>query len=212
LRAGRAARQRPPRAPPEEGTDPIFPRTSLPAGKWGRSLFFALLAALAAAPSQAEEIRTLELENGERLSFRLLKHPADAHLLDPVARIEPSSAINAAKLLNRYLSAGDIEGASLLSNSPRRRYEVFRDYRNTIGEDVFKRVFAQYFYPENRLLAEVVIGRHHLLIWELRDAGRVAGLYFVELEGRYLLDDIPSEARSGLRRVLEAWRSGAIRP
>lgn len=180
--------------------------------KWGLSLFFSLLALAAAAPARAEELRTLELEDGERLNYMLRKHPVDAHLLDSAAELVPTSALNTAKLLNRHLSAGEIEEAALLSNTPRRRYEVFRDYRNTIGEDEFKRVFARYFYPENRLLAEIVIGRHHLLIWDLKESGRLAGQYFVEVEGRFLLDDVPSETRSGLRRVLEAWRNGTVRP
>ncbi len=174
-----------------------------------------VLALLAAAPALGQgEARTLELDGGERLAYTLRKHSADAHLLSPSRELAPNSALNTAKLLNLHLTTGEIEEAALLSNTPRRRYEVFRDYRNSIGEEEFKRVFAQYFYPENRLLAEIAIGRHHLLIWELTDAAtkrsRLAGQYYVEVEGRYLMDDMPSEARSSLRRVLEAFRAGKI--
>lgn len=180
------------------------------------ALFGALLALTPSAPAQIVEPRTLELADGERLSYTLRTHPAQAHLLDPAASIAPTSALNAAKLLNRHLSSGQIEEAALLSNAPRRRFEVFRDYRNSVGEEEFKRIFARYFYPENRLLAEISIGQRHLLIWELKDAGpapaHLAGLYFVEVEGRFLLDDVPSEERSRLRRVLEAYRSGKAPP
>ena len=88
---------------------------------------------------------------------------------------------------------------------------MLRDYRDSVGEEEFKRVFAQYFYPENRLLAEIAIGRHRLLIWELKSTGQLAGQYFVEVEGRYLMNDMPGEERTMLRRVLEAWRAGKIR-
>ncbi|MGH8704642.1 MAG: hypothetical protein ACREUO_04390 [Burkholderiales bacterium] len=176
--------------------------------------FAALLAAATPAPAQTEEARTLELQGGERIAYTLRSHPASAHLLVPGTTLAPTSALGTAKLLNHYLSAGEIEEAALLSNTPRRRYEVFRDYRNSIGEEEFRRVFAQYFYPENRLLAEIAIGRHHLLIWELKDLGpqpnRLAGQYFVEIEGRWLMDDVPSEARTSLRRVLEAFRAGKV--
>lgn len=179
---------------------------------------FLLAAAFAAASAlyaQSEQTRALELDDGERITYALRTHPANAHVAAPAAQLAPTSALNAAKLLNLHLTTGDIEEAALLSNSPRRRFEVLRDYRQSVGEDEFKRVFAQYFTPENRLLAEIAIGRHRLLIWELRQAAQpahLAGQYFVEVEGRFLMDDVPSEARSSLRRVLEAYRAGKIKP
>jgi hypothetical protein len=180
------------------------------------ALAAALLYAVA-LHAQTEEPRTLELEGGARVAYLLRSHPADAHLVRPAADLAPSSALNAAKLLNLHLSTGDIEEAALLSNSPRRRFEVLRDYRDSVGEDEFKRVFAQYFYPENRLIAEVVIDKHRLLVWELKlDGGtgaassRYAGQFFVEVEGRYLVDDVPNDTRTRLRWVLEAYRSGKI--
>jgi hypothetical protein len=177
----------------------------------------ALLAALlvsAAAQGQTEETRTLELDGGARVSYTLRTFPADSHLRQPATALTPTSALNAAKLVNLHLSAGDIEEAALLSNSPRRRFEVLRDYRESVGEEEFKRVFAQYLVPENKLFAEIAIGRHRLLIWELKEAGqnqpRLAGQYFVEVDGRYLMDDVPNDERTSLREVLEAYRSGKL--
>ncbi len=181
----------------------------------GRSpIFLAALAALCFAATlyaQTEETRTLELEGGGRVTYTLRTHPAGAHLLRPAAELAPNSALNAAKLLNLHLSTGDIEEAALLSNSPRRRFEVLQDYRQSVGDEEFKRVFAQYFYPENRLLAEIAIGQHRLLIWDLKNsASRIAGQYFVEIDGRYLIDDVPNDERTSLRWVLEAYRAGKI--
>ncbi|MDW8469734.1 MAG: hypothetical protein RML56_12930 [Burkholderiales bacterium] len=83
-------------------------------------------------------------------------------------------------------------------------------------EEEFKRVFAQYLDPANRLLAEIAIGKHRLLVWELRAAGAtpapLAALYFVEVEGKYLLDDVPGETRALLRRLLGEMRAGRLRP
>mgnify|MGYP001558636255 CR=1 FL=1 len=182
-----------------------------------RAIFFAALAAMlffAAAPhAQTGESRTLHLDGGGRLTYTLRTHPADAHAARPSGELAPTSALDAAKLLNLHLSAGDIEEAALLSNSPRRRFEVLREYRESVGEEEFKRVFAQYFDPGNRLLAEIAIGKHRLLIWDLKDgAFRIAGQYFVEIEGRYLIDDVPNDARTSLRWVLEAYRAGKIPP
>jgi hypothetical protein len=178
----------------------------------GCALVAAFLVA-AAAQGQTEETRTLELDGGTRVSYTLRTYSADAHLVRPASELAPTSALNAAKLLNLHLSTGDIEEAALLSNAPRRRFEVLRDYREAVGEEEFKRVFAQYFLPENRLLAEIAIGRHSLLIWDLKEGvTRIAGLFFVEVDGRYLVDDVPNDERTRLRRILEAWRGGAIRP
>lgn len=165
----------------------------------------------AALHAQPEETRTLELDGGGRVTYTLRTHPADAHAARPAGELAPTSALDSAKLLNLHLSSGDIEEAALLSNAPRRRFEVLRDYRESVGAEEFKRVFAQYFYPENRLLAEIGIGRHRLLIWDLKEgANRIAGQYFVEIEGRYLVDDVPNDARTSLRWVLEAYRAGKL--
>ena len=173
----------------------------------------AALAFSAALHAQGEEARTLELDGGGKVAYTLRTHAANAHLARPAGVLEPTSALDAAKLLNLHLSSGDIEEAALLSNAPRSRFEVLRDYRESVGAEEFKRVFAQYFYPENRLLAEIAIGKHRLLVWDLKDgATRIAGQFFVEVEGRYLVDDVPNDVRTSLRWVLEAYRSGKIAP
>jgi hypothetical protein len=175
-------------------------------------VFAAGLLAAASLHAQTEESRTLELDGGGGVTYTLRTHPANAHVVRPTGELKPTSALDAAKLLNLHLSAGDIEEAALLSNAPRRRFEVLREYRESVGAEEFKKVFAQYFYPENHLLAEIAIGRHRLLIWELKEgATRIAGQYFVEIDGRYLVDDVPNDVRTSLRWVLEAYRSGKLR-
>lgn len=177
-------------------------RTALALAGWGIAL---------ATLAQGESSKSLEIDGGARVDYTLRTHSADAHVLHPGPALEPSSPLNTAKLLNLHLSAGDIESAALLSNAPRRRFEVLRDYRESVGEAEFKRVFAQYFQPQNRVLAEVAIDRHRLLVWDLREgATRIAGQYFVEVEGKYLVDDVPSDMRTRLRWVLEAYRNGKI--
>jgi hypothetical protein len=110
-------------------------------------------------------------------------------------------------LMLRHLADGDLEAAAALSNAPQRRFEVLRDYRDAVGEEEFKRLFGRYFRPENRLIAEVALGRHRLLVWDLGEAGhRLAGQFYVEVDGRFLMDDVPSRERSALRRVLEDYR------
>lgn len=176
-----------------------------------RVLLLAALLSASAAHAQSEETRRLQLDGGASVTYALRTHPVDAHLALPKAELTPDSALNTAKLLNLHLSSGDIEEAALLSNAPRRRFEVLREYRESVGADEFKRVFAQYLNPENRLIAEIAIGQHRLLIWDLRQgATRIAGQYFVEIEGRYLIDDVPNDVRTRLRWVLEAYRSGKI--
>jgi hypothetical protein len=137
----------------------------------------------------------------------LAAHADDAghHLIEPGSA---GSALATARALLAHLAAGKIEEAAALSNAPQRRYEVLRDYRASVGEEEFKRVFSQYLQPENRVIAEVALGPRRLLIWELGGAGRhLAGQYYVEVnEAVFLMDDLPSEERSKLRQVLEAYR------
>jgi len=174
----------------------------------------ALSAALifsAGLHAQGAGTHTLELEGGASVTYALHTHPADAHVARPKGDLSPANPLDAAKLLNLHLSAGDIEEAALLSNAPRRRFEVLRDYRESVGAEEFKRVFAQYLDPANRLLAEIAIGKHRLLVWDLKaGANGIAGQYFVEVDGRYLVDDVPNEVRNSLRSVLEAYRSGKL--
>ena len=161
--------------------------------------------------AQTEENRTLQIEGGGNVAYTLRIHPQDAHVARPKGELAPTSALDAAKLLNLHLSAGDIEEAALLSNAPRRRFEELRDFRERVGEEEFKRIFVEYLAPENRLIAEIAIDKHHLLIWSRREgAARFAAQYFVEIDGRYLIDDVPNDARTSLRWVLEAYRAGKL--
>jgi hypothetical protein len=163
-------------------------------------LLVALALCAGAALAQGEE-RVLELGNGKTLRYTLV---------DPAGSPSTPSAIGVAREVLRRLADGDIAEAAALSNAPKRRYEVLRDYRASVGEDEFKRVFAQYLDPENRIVAEIAIGPHRLIVWDLGAAAHhVAGQYYVEVEGRFLMDDVPSETRSNLRRVLQSYRKAA---
>ncbi len=85
---------------------------------------------------------------------------------------------------------------------------MLRDYRASVGDDEFKRVFAQYL--GNRIVDEIAIGDRRLLIWDLAEATHhLAGQYYVEVDGRFLMDDAPSEERAKLTRVLRSYRKSA---
>jgi len=134
---------------------------------------------------------------------------AQQRLVDPGAS---DSAQPAAMAMLRHLAQGEIEAAAKLSNAPQRRLEVLRDYRNAVGDEEFRRIFGRYFAPGNRVVAEVAIGPRRLLIWHLPDAGEhLAGQFYVEADGRFVMDDVPSAARSELRRILEDYRSGKLK-
>jgi len=123
-----------------------------------------------------------------------------------------SAAATAAHLLS-LLAEGRIDDAAALSNAPARRAQVLRQYQDAVGEAEFRRIFGLYGKPPNRLVAEVVIGERHLLIWDLADANhRLAGQYFVRSGERFVLDDGVSEERTRLQRVLGAYREGRIKP
>lgn len=181
-----------------------------------RALALAPALALAAffvsagVAAQVAEERTVEIE-GETLRYTLRTYPAGVHRVGPADRLSPVNALDTLELLNQYLTAGRIEDAALLSNAPKRRYEVFLEYRQEAGEKEFRTVFEQYFDPANRLVAEIGMGEHSLLVWHLAQADRYAGLFFVRVDDRTLMDDIPGETRLKLRRLLEAYRAGSLR-
>jgi hypothetical protein len=161
---------------------------------------WAWLLAVLAFAALAEE-RTLELDDGAVIRYEVLT-PAS-----------PGSAAETAQRMLALLADGNIDEAAALSNAPQRRRQVLGDYRETVGEAEFKRVFAQYASPPNRLVAEVVIGERHLLVWDLADAGhRLAGQYFVRAGDGFLLDDAPNPERARLQRVLRAYRDGRVKP
>ena len=166
--------------------------------------------------SARSRLRQLLLKNGHSigLSLFLAAAAALAQGHEP-ALVDPGSAGSAyrtAQLLLKHLAAGDIEQAARLSNAPRSRYEVLRDYRAKVGEEEFKRVFGRYFDPQNRLVAEYALGPRRLLNWDLGEAAHhLAGQYYIEIDGgKFVMDDAPSEERSRLRRVLQDyWRGKA---
>ena len=187
------------------GTDPIF------RGKRGLSPFLLALLFACAPGARADEQRVLDLGNGERVGYAFRVYAADAHLLDARTELGPSSALNTAKLVTRYLSEGRIEDASLLSNSPKARYARLRESFEGWSEGDFRRAYGRYFAAENRIVGEVSIDGHRLLMWHLKDTDHVAAFFLVEIEGRVLLDDMPNQTRSSLRRVLEAYRNGKMK-
>jgi hypothetical protein len=162
-----------------------------------RARLFALLV-LVNANVLAEE-RVAQLANGQTVEYRLIEGDK--------ARDEKESARPTALRILRHLADGNIEQAALLSNAPKRRFEVLRDYRAQVGDHEFKRVYAQYFFPENRVVAELAVGPRRVVVWDLGEAGhQLAAQYFVEVEGKFLMDDVPSEERSRLRQLLAAYR------
>ncbi len=173
---------------------------------WGLTPVLFACALLA----QAEETRVLELDGGERLRYVLHAHPADAHLLEP-GPAAAMSALETAKLVARHLAQGQIEEASLLSNAPKARYQRLREAFAGWDAADFERTYGRYFAPENRIVGEAAIGPHRLVMWYLRDTDHVTGFFLVEVEGRFLLDDQPSEERTKLRRVLEATRAAGAK-
>jgi hypothetical protein len=177
---------------------------------WSKSFLLAIgFAYSAAAPAQPLTERTIELDE-QTVHYSIRTFPAGANRVDLDARLEPVSALDTAKLLNRHLSSGAVEEAALLSNSPRRRFEVLSDYKSGVGEEGFKQVFSEYFDPGNSVVAEISLGNHSVLVWHLRKYSRYAGQYYVRVEGKVLIDDVPSEARTTLRKLLEAFRAGKL--
>jgi hypothetical protein len=129
--------------------------------------------------------------------------------------IEPSAADSARATAMRvlgHLAAGDIEAAAALSSAPRRRLEVLRDYRDYVGEAEFKRIFGRYLAPENKLVAEVALGPRRLLVWDLGEAdNHLAGQFYVEIDGKFVMDDVPSRERAELRAVLQKYRAEKVK-
>jgi hypothetical protein len=127
--------------------------------------------------------------------YRLVTDPAE-------------SAQPAALQILKHLVAGELEAAAALSNAPERRLEVLRQFRGSVGEEQFRELFGRYFAPENRIVMEAAIGTRRLLVWDLGEANhQLAGQYFVELEGRFVTDDVPSAERAKLEHVLRAERT-----
>ena len=175
--------------------------------KWWSVPVLLLFAALVQGQPLAEQ--SVELD-GETLRFLIRAFAPDTQVFDPAVVPEPTTALNTARLLSVYLTAGKVEDAAMLSTAPRRRFEVLRDYQGAVGDEDFKQVYSQYFQPQNRLVAEVLMGSHSLLVWHLRENDRYAGQYYVQVEGKVFMDDVPSTERSRLRRILEAIRAGKV--
>ena len=124
---------------------------------------------------------------------------------------EPSAQPVARQILG-HLAAGEIEEAARLSNEPGRRSEVLRDYLRAVGDAEFRRVYAEYLQPPNHVAAEIALGRRRLLIWQLGTAGeQLAGQYYIESDGRFLMDDRPGPERAALQQALAERRKQARR-
>ena len=106
-------------------------------------------------------------------SVLLFAVAALAQDLPAFTRVQPGatgSAYETARQLLGHLAEGNIEAAAALSNAPDTRADVLRFYRQTVGEDEFKRIFSSYLAPSNPLIAELAIGPRRLLLFRLGEA------------------------------------------
>ena len=170
-----------------------------------------LVAMTLVARAQASEGRSIE-HRGQVIEYLYIAHAADALRTVGDGPRAPDSPISTFQLIGRHLVAGDIEEAALLSNEPKRRYEVLRDYRESVGTEEFRKVYASYFDPGNRVVGEARIGDHSVLVVQLASQKRLAGQYYARVEDRWLTDDVPTETRLKLRWVLEHLRREAAAP
>ena len=129
--------------------------------------------------------------------------PAYREVVDVAESARPT-----AERILLHLAAGEIEAAAALSNAPEQRAELLRAYRDRVGESEFRRVFAQ--YAAKRVVREIAIGERRLVMWDLD--GPLGAQYFVRSGERFLLDDVPSDERTELRRVLAAYRTHRVKP
>lgn len=175
-----------------------------------RTVTAAALAAMSllCGTARAQQTLTLALPD-ETITYELRRlEPRSAIARDEA--VPEAGALDTARRIARHLAAGEIEDAALLSNAPKRRFEVLVDYRDSVGADEFRRVYGEYADPRNAVLAEIVIGAHRALLWRLGQSGALAAQYYVDVDGRFLLDDVPSDGRTRLRRIVEAYRSGNL--
>jgi len=129
--------------------------------------------------------------------------PAYREVVDAADSARPT-----AERILKHLAAGDIDAAAALSNAPERRAHVLRDYRDSVGEAEFRRVFAQ--YAARSVAREIAIGERRLVMWDLD--GPLSAQYFVRAGGQFLLDDVPNDQRAELRRVLRSLRQASAAP
>ena len=108
--------------------------------------------------------------------------------------------------MHEHLARGEIEAAALLSNSPKRRFEIYRDYLESVGEASFRQVYSQYLDSSTKALAEIALGERRLIVWKLVGLAQSTGEFFIRIEDETYMDDVPSEDRKLLRRILETYR------
>jgi hypothetical protein len=128
--------------------------------------------------------------------------PAYREVVDPAESARPT-----AERILKHLSTGDIDAAAALSNAPERRAQVLREYRDSVGEVEFRRIFTQ--YASRPVAREIAVGKRRVVMWDLD--GPLGAQYFVRAGERFVLDDVPSEERSDLRRLLNSFRQEARR-
>lgn len=166
--------------------------------------------ALASAHAQPAQTRSFRLADGKSITYTLREFPRDTRRRAPDTKLEPTSALDTARLLISDLARGKVEDAALLSNAPKQRYKLLHDAYTGWTAGDFARTYGRYFLPQNRIVAEASIGAHHLVLWRLQDIDYLAGYFFMDIDGKTYLDDWLSPQRSQLEQLLWAYRSGRL--
>ncbi len=158
-----------------------------------------LCAAVMPAQARAAEEREIEIDG------RPIRYTVEAPAAERPGT-ETNTALATARRLHEHLARGEIEAAALLSNSPKRRFEIYRDYLESVGEASFRQVYSQYLDSSTKALAEIALGERRLIVWKLVGLAQSTGEFFIRIEDETYMDDVPSEDRKLLRRILETYR------
>ena len=148
---------------------------------------------------------------GNKMSYNIKTFNPPYKIKKDKTRLNQSSAINCSHLYYSKLAAGDIACAAKLSNKLDMTTAKYALYMERMGKEEFKKMFEDYFGGNAEVRAEIVLGRHTMLV--LYDSGNemYLGQMYVKTDSTYMVAEQEDKEVDQLGSLLNEIQDGKMK-
>jgi hypothetical protein len=127
------------------------------------------------------------------------------------AMLNQATVLNCSQLLYATLAAGNIKGATALSNDPETVKAKYERHQQRVGADEFKKMFAGYFTGSAEARAELTVGKHTMLVIYDSVNEMFMGQMYVKDASKYIVAVTPHTDIDQLGTLLNALQDGSLK-
>jgi hypothetical protein len=119
------------------------------------------------------------------------------------SKMNQSTAVNCSHLFYSFLAKGDLDGAAMLSNDSAKVKEKHLRQKERVGDEEFKKMYADYFTEKAKLKYHFSLGKSHMLIVHSEDMGIDMAQFYIEVGKKVVMDERGSAEKDRLGKIFQ---------